>query len=191
MTRFGRLTLPVAALVLGTQLAGGMLAPSVHAAEPDPSDIALVFDFSASILDDKANREKFAAALDGMADRVDATSADLVAGDATVSLVQFASKADDIAGCTELRLLNSPETVGRFAQCLRSVANSYRRGVRASLTNRIGIDTNYVAAMEQADKHLPDDSLRPAMILFSDGKHDVAGTPVSQVQPTRDRLFGN
>jgi hypothetical protein len=29
------------------------------------------------------------------------------------------------------------------------------------------------------------------MILFTDGKHDVRGVPVSAVQPARDRLFGN
>ena len=45
--------------------------------------------------------------------------------------------------------------------------------------------------MEQAAKHLPADSVRPAMILFSDGKHDVKGVPVSQVGPARDRLFGS
>ena len=45
--------------------------------------------------------------------------------------------------------------------------------------------------MEQAAKHLPADAVRPAVILFTDGKHDVKGVPVSQVQPTRDRLFGS
>ena len=45
--------------------------------------------------------------------------------------------------------------------------------------------------MEQAATHLPADAVRPAVILFTDGKHDVKGVPVSQVQPTRDRLFGN
>jgi hypothetical protein len=44
--------------------------------------------------------------------------------------------------------------------------------------------------MEQAAKHLPATAVRPAMILFTDGKHDVAGVPVSQVPIARDRLFG-
>ncbi|MGZ8690913.1 MAG: fibronectin type III domain-containing protein [Aeromicrobium sp.] len=35
------------------------------------------------------------------------------------------------------------------------------------------------------------DAVRPALILFTDGKHDVPGVPVSQVEPTRDRLFGS
>ncbi len=33
--------------------------------------------------------------------------------------------------------------------------------------------------------------LRPALIMFTDGKHDVAGVPASRVQPTIDRLFGS
>ena len=44
--------------------------------------------------------------------------------------------------------------------------------------------------MEQAAKHLPADAVRPTLILFTDGKHDVKGVPVSQVQVVRDRLFG-
>ena len=77
-----------------------------------------------------------------------------------------------------------------FADCLRSVAGAYRKGLDPGLERSIGIDTNYVAAMEQAAKHLPADAVRPALILFTDGKHDVAGVPVSQVQPALDRLFG-
>ena len=38
--------------------------------------------------------------------------------------------------------------------------------------------------------HLPADSIRPEMTLFTDGKHDVKGIPVA-VQPARDRLFGS
>ena len=45
--------------------------------------------------------------------------------------------------------------------------------------------------MEQAAKHLPPDAARPALILFTDGKHEVQGVPVSRVQPARDRLFGS
>ncbi len=45
--------------------------------------------------------------------------------------------------------------------------------------------------MDQAARHLPLSAVRPAMILFTDGKHDVKGVPVSKVQPTRNRLFGN
>ena len=157
---------------------------------PDKSDVVLVLDFSASILKDSATRNRFGAALERIADRVDATSADLVAGDATVSIVQFAAKAIDYKGCTDLRLLDSPETVVRFSDCLRAVAGAYRKGLDPALTKSIGIDTNYVAAMQQAAKHLPADSVRPVMILFTDGKHDVKGVPLSQVQVVRDRLFG-
>ena len=68
---------------------------SAAEATPDSSDVVLVLDFSASILNDERNRTRFASALERMADRVDATSADLVAGDTTVSLVQFAREAKD------------------------------------------------------------------------------------------------
>ena len=177
-------------IVIAAILSSGGLAPSVRAAAPDRSDVVLVLDFSASILNDKANRDRFGAALERIADRVDATSSDLVAGDATVSIVQFAASAADYTGCADLRLLDSAETVARFADCLRSVAGAYRKGIDPALTQRIGIDTNYVAAMQQAATHLPLDAVRPALILFTDGKHDVKGVPVSQVQVVLDGLFG-
>ena len=105
--------------------------------------------------------------------------------------MQFASSAADVPGCVNLKLLNSPETVAKFADCLRSVAGAYRKGLDPNLTKKIGVDTNYVAAMEQAATHIPPDSKRPAMILFTDGKHDVKGVPASAVQPARNRLFGS
>src|SRR5260370_19880883 len=45
--------------------------------------------------------------------------------------------------------------------------------------------------MERAARHLPVDAVRPALILLTDGKHDGQGVPISQVGPTRDRLFGS
>ena len=180
-------TTVVAALVLG-----GSPPPVVAAESPaDPSDVVLVLDFSASILRDEANRNRFGAALERIADRVDEISSDLVAGDATVTIVQFATKAADYPGCTDLKLLADPQAVAGFAGCLRSVAGAYRTGLAPALTRRIGTDTNYVAAMEQATKHLPADSLRPTLILFSDGRHDVEGVPISEVQPVHQRLFGS
>ncbi|HET7702984.1 MAG TPA: fibronectin type III domain-containing protein [Candidatus Limnocylindrales bacterium] len=178
------------AAVLG--LGGSLAAPApAAAAEPDPSDIVLVLDFSASILRDEANRNRFGAAVERIAARVDEISADLVAGDVTVSIVQFATRAANVEGCIDLELLGAPATVARFADCLRAIATAYRRGPTNALTARIGTDTNYVAAMELAARRLPAASLRPALILFTDGRHDVAGVPVSQVQPARDRLFGS
>ena len=149
----------------------------------------LVLDFSASILDDKANRDRFAAALERIADRVDETSSDLIAGDATVSIVRFAAKAAAYPGCSDIKLLGDALAVATFADCLRSVAGAYRKGLDPALERTIGIDTNYVAAMEQAAKHLPADAVRPALILFTDGKHDVKGVPASQVPVALDRLF--
>jgi hypothetical protein len=191
MRRLGPAANLVVAFALVALLSGGALVPSARAAAPDRSSVVLVFDFSASILQDKANRARFATALEAIAARVDETSSDLVAGDATVAIVQFAAKAADYPGCTDLRLLGDPTAVIRFADCLRSVAAAYRKGLDPALTRRIGIDTNYVAAMEQAARHLPADAVRPTLILFTDGKHDVRGVPVSQVQVVRDRLFGS
>src|SRR3954452_7671878 len=176
-------------LVGAVGLAGVPAARAQQA--PDKSDVVVLLDFSASILQDKANRQRFAAALDRIADRVDAISPDLEAGDGSLSLVQFASKARDYPGCTELKTLGSPQNVAKFADCLRGVASAYRKGIDPNLRQRIGIDTNYVAAMEAAARHLPEDSARPAAVLLTDGKHDVDGVPVSRVLPARNRLFGD
>lgn len=173
-------------------LIGGAPASTVRAqTAPDPSDVVIVLDFSASILDEPADRNRFGAALERIADRVEETTSDLIAGDTTVSIVQFAAKAADYPRCADLKLLASPQAVAQFAGCLRSVARAYRKGLDAALTRKIGIDTNYVAAMDQAAKHLPADAVRPALILFTDGRHDVRGVPVSQVRIVRDRLFGS
>jgi hypothetical protein len=192
MSRLGQGVRALVAIVAGALLLGSVLPTTVLArTAPDKSEVVLVLDFSASILEDAANRNRFGAALERIADRVDETSSDLVAGDATVTIVQFATRAADYRGCADLQLLGSPRTVALFADCLRSVASAYRKGLDPALTQAIGIDTNYVAAMEQAAKHLPPDAARPALILFSDGKHDVEGVPVDQVQVVRDRLFGS
>jgi hypothetical protein len=183
-------TIAIAIAICGLLLGAGG-APAVSATEtaPDSSDVALVLDFSASILNDARNRARFAGALERMADRVDALSADLVTGDTTVSLVQFASKAKDVEGCTDLQLLNDPAAVATFADCLRTVGAAYREGLDPQLENAIGIDTNYVEAMEKGAAHLPADSERPAMILFTDGRHDVAGVPNRDVGRAHARLF--
>ena len=177
--------------MLALLISGAPTLPVAAAETPDPSDVVIVLDFSASILDEPTDRNRFAAALERIADRVDETSADLVTGDTTVSIVQFASKAADYPRCAELKLLNSPGAVKTFSGCLRSVARAYRTGLGRTLTRRIGVDTNYVAAMNRAATHLPADAVRPALILFTDGRHDVKGVPASQVRVTRDRLFGS
>ena len=177
----------MAALLVGAAPTASVRAQTA----PDPSDVVLVLDFSASILNEPADRNRFGAALERIADRVEETSSDLIAGDTTVSIVQFASKAADYPTCAELKLLESPETVAQFARCLRGVATAYRKGLNPSLTRKIGIDTNYVAAMNQAAKHLPPDAARPALILFTDGRHDVKGVPSSQVRVVRERLFSS
>src|SRR6186997_1496897 len=121
-------------MVVGTLLFSGGLTTTIRAADPDQSDVVIDLDYSASILRDKANRDRFATALERMADRVDETSADLVAGDTTVSLVQFATRAANYPGCVDLKLLNDPAAVAKFADCLRSLAGEYRKGLEAPLT---------------------------------------------------------
>jgi hypothetical protein len=192
MSRHRSAARAVLAFALGAFLVAGRLAPATLAQDhPDQSDVVLVLDFSASILDDAANRGRFATALGDIADRIDATSSDLAAGDTTVTIVQFATRAAEYPNCVDLKLIESPETVARFADCLREAAAAYRKGLDTALTAKIGVDTNYVAAMTVAARHLPADAVRPALILFTDGKHDVAGVPVAQVLPARDRLFGS
>ena len=194
MTRLHRAsrTIAIAIAICGLLLgSGGGQSASAAETTPDSSDVALVLDFSASILNDARNRARFAGALERMADRVDELSGDLVTGDTTVSLVQFASEARDVEGCTDLQLLNDPEAVATFADCLRSVGAAYREGLDPDLEDAIGIDTNYVEAMEQGASHLPADSVRPSMILFTDGRHDVAGVPNREVAEAHERLFGD
>src|SRR3954453_20239345 len=127
----------VLVMIVATLLLGGGLVPSTaRAAGPDKSEVVMVLDYSASILRDKANRDRFATALERMAARVDETSADLVAGDTTVSLIQFATRAADVKGCTDLKLVGNATAVGKFADCLRSMATAYRKGLDPALTKK-------------------------------------------------------
>jgi hypothetical protein len=188
----GRRMRAVIAIVSTALLISSASPLVVHAqTTPDRSNVVIVLDFSASILEDAANRNRFSTALERIADRVDQISSDLVTGDTTVTFVVFAAKAADDAGCVEIKLLDDPTAVTRFAGCLRSVAARYRKGLDPALTRRIGIDTNYVAAMTQASRHLPADAVRPTMILFTDGQHDVKGVPASRVPVVRAQLFGS
>src|SRR5450759_6003642 len=112
MSRLGPRARAVVTIVVGTLFVGGGLAPKVLAqTAPDRSEVVLVLDFSASILEDATNRNRFGAALERIADRVSETSSDLVAGDATVTIVQFATRAADYQGCADLKLLDSAQTV--------------------------------------------------------------------------------
>jgi hypothetical protein len=165
-------------------------AAAAATANDDASDIVLVLDFSGSILEDKGVRTDFADALDGIAARVEEIAATLAAGDATVSIVRFATKAADLPDCAGLQLRQNDQAVAQFAECLHRVAAAYRKGVDTALTRAIGDDTNYVAAMDRAAAHLPADSVRPAIIFFTDGRHEAAGVPVSDVILARDDLFG-
>ena len=88
----------VIAALLTSTLPVESIAGTAAAANEDASDIVLALDFSGSILEDKATRTDFADALDGIDARIDETAATLMAGDATVSIVRFATKAADVDG---------------------------------------------------------------------------------------------
>ena len=98
MSRVGRMARAASFLAAGLLLAG--LVPGTVAAGPDQAEVVLDFDFSGSILDDEQTRNRFGDAINSIADRVGETERDLIKGDTTVSLVQFASKASDVEGCT-------------------------------------------------------------------------------------------
>ena len=61
MSRLGPGARAVVTIVVGALFVGGGLAPKVLAqTAPDRSEVVLVLDFSASILEDAANRNRFA-----------------------------------------------------------------------------------------------------------------------------------
>jgi hypothetical protein len=187
MSRLATTARAATSIVLATIMIAAGFVPSARAADqPDPSDIVLAFDLSSSILDDKGTREQFAGALNQIADSVVAQSDALVAGDATISMVEFASHAKEVPNCTKLELLNSPGNVTKFADCLRSVADVYTSG---NAPAGIGTDTNYIEAMQVARPYLTPSSVRPALIFFTDGKAEVGGKPQTGVVAARDQLF--
>ena len=144
----------------------------------EPSEVVLVFDVSDSILgsDDGTNVE-FAAALEGIADRVADIADDLVVGNATVSFVAFAQTAETYPNrCQRLALHDDPDAVARFEQCLRRISAEYAAGASAPVKQRINTaGTDHVAALNLAADLLPDVSSRSAVVFFTDGQHDPPG----------------
>ncbi|HYN69280.1 MAG TPA: hypothetical protein VEX41_03610 [Candidatus Eisenbacteria bacterium] len=178
------------ALLLVAEMA---VPPSVALAQEtvEPSDVVIVLDYSLSILQDEASRGQFAEALARIADSVDEKAADLAAGNATISFVAFASTAVDyLPECVDLKLSGSEENVHQLATCFRRVWGEYKAGPDAPVRERVGNATNYVAAFERAALHLPAASRRPAIVFFTDGKHETQGVPPAAVQPAADSLFG-
>src|SRR5690242_7765367 len=133
MSRLATTVRAATSIVLATMLVAGGFVSTARAAA-DPSDVVLEFDFSASILRDAQTRNQFADALEAIAGSVQQQSTSLVEGDATVSMVQFASKAIDYPGCVDLKLLDSPAMVTTFADCLTKIAAGYRKGLDPALT---------------------------------------------------------
>lgn len=185
-----RAKLALALLVAGAS----MVAPSAALAQDpavEPSDVVIVLDYSLSILQDDVTSPQFAAALNRIAATVNDKAADLAAGNATFSFVAFASTADDYdPACVDLKLNGSESTVHNLATCFIQVAGEYKAGPDSAVRLRVGNATNYVAAFQRAAAHLPATSRRPAIVFFTDGKHDTNAVPASAVQPEADSLFG-
>ena len=108
MIRVGRAGRAAATLALAALIVVGGVAQATVAVGPDKAEVVIVLDFSGSILDDETSRNRFGAALERIAARVEETSRDLILGDATVSIVQFASRAADYQNCVDMKLLGSP-----------------------------------------------------------------------------------
>jgi hypothetical protein len=164
-------------VAIGTLVAGVTLVAAQTA--EDPSEVVLVFDVSDSILDsDDGTNVEFAAALEGIADRVEAIAADLAVGNATVSFVAFGQTARPYpARCQRLQLNADPAAVTRFEECLRKITAEYAAGSEAPVKDRINTaGTDHVAALVAAAELLPDVSSRSAVIFFTDGQHDPPGT---------------
>lgn len=181
----------IASLLIGLLSATGSVAAQTTA-NADPSDVVIALDFSGSIMEDKAARTDFAKALEKIATAVNDHGADLTAGPATFTFVAFASHAVNYSDtCTRINVQGSYVAVGHLVECFQAVAREYRRGLAAPITRRVGSDTNYVDVFKVADKDLPARSKRPAVVFFTDGKHEVAGVPVSAVQPAANDRFGD
>ena len=164
-------------VAVGT-LGGGVTLVAAQTAQ-DPSEVVLVFDVSDSILDsDDGTNVEFAAALEGIADRVAAIATDLQAGNATVSFVAFGRTARPYPPrCQRLELNADPAAVTRFEECLRQITAQYAAGSDAPVKQRINTaGTDHVAALVEAEDLLSDVSSRSAVIFFTDGQHDPPGT---------------
>jgi hypothetical protein len=167
----------IAIMAVGSLTVGPMLVAAQTAL--DPSNVVLVFDVSNSILlsDDGTNVE-FAAALNGIADRVEASATDLAVGNAEISFVAFGRTAITYPdNCDRLSLHEDPAAIAQLEACLRSVAAEYQAGPNAPVRQRINTqDTDHVAALREAAELLPNETTRSAVIFFTDGAHDPPGT---------------
>ncbi len=186
----------VLTVALGALLLLIPLVPTSQAATTasklDPSDVVIALDFSISIMEEKDTRNDFAAALDRIADDVDANREELMSGNATFTFVAFASEAVNYSfDCSKIAVYESERNVSQLADCFRQVADEYRRGKSAEIVRQVGIHTNYVDVFRLADKDLPDDAGRPAVVFFTDGRHDMPGVPPRKVMPAARDAFGD
>jgi hypothetical protein len=157
----------------------------------DPSDVVLVFDFSASMQEDGKNLDT-AVSLQTLADRIPAYTDDIIANEIIVHLVWFRGDAVRVPRCEEIQLSSSSE-VSDFADCLRQVASAYKEGPSA-WRNQVGeaSGTNYEAAFTEAiDLLAQGDTSRPAIIFFTDGEHTGIGKSAPSDRQWLERIIQN
>ena len=186
-----RRAISVIALALLLFSASFTPAPTNAAGGIEPSDVVLVFDFSASMQEDEKNLDT-AISLRTLADRIPRYADDIIANEIIVHLVWFRGEAVPVPGCGRIQL-NSASTVAEFADCLREVASVYEKGP-GEWRDQVGqaSGTNYEAAFTEAiDLLAQGDTSRPAIIFFTDGEHTGVGKSAPTDQAWLDRIIGN
>jgi hypothetical protein len=174
LSLFRRVT-AVASLALILFSASFTPARTLAAGGIEPSDVVLVFDFSASMQEDEKNLDT-AISLRTLADRIPKYADDIIANEIIVHLVWFRGEAVPVPGCGRIQL-NSANTVSEFADCLGEVASVYEKGP-GEWRDQVGqaSGTNYEAAFTEAINLLEQgDTSRPAIIFFTDGEHTGIG----------------
>jgi len=170
MSPLRRVASVLLALVVGATLLVG--ATNVRAASGiTPSDVVLVFDFSASMKEDEKNIDT-ASALQTLADRIPSYADNIIEGKIIAHLIWFRGSATPVPKCETISL-TTQAAVDAFADCLTKVAKVYKDGPAEWKKNVPGSNgTNYTAAFDKAISLLAEGTKdRPAIIFFTDGEH--------------------
>ena len=194
MTRAGRnhrASSALAASIVAVALFASALVPSALAIGADKAEVVLVLDFSGSILDDATTRNQFGAALERIADRVDKTSARPHQGRHDAS--RSSSSGQGRRRPPLRRDQDARQPVGRQAP-LRLPPDRRDRvqDGRRRRTDQVDRPGHELRRGDGGGRRPPADRRDPA---HDDPLHRrqarLRGVPASQVQPTRDRLFGS
>ena len=172
-------------LVGAVGLAG---VPSARAQQaPDKSDVVILLDFSASILQDKANRQRFGdgAGPDRRPGRRDLAGPRGGRRDAVARPVRGPRHATIPAAPTSRPWARRGTWRSSRTACAAWPGPTARASTRTSASGSASTRTTWPRWSRRL-RHLPEDSVRPAAILLTDGKHDVAGVP-GQPGPSRAR----